>query len=175
MASSQSSIDYDVNPEKNKERSTLSSHATDISPALNVCEQRLHCIVEGIEKDRLLIRFSHLDTFHPEREFSFVVDLSTRSYKGLWYSCSSPLDMNFISNSVNFCSAAAHSSNPCWSVKPIKGCLCIHSTNPLRISEISAVLSVIVFWCLQNHIPISYTFADNLLETRGTVHLKQEK
>jgi kinetochore protein Spc25, fungi type len=70
------------NPEKNKERSTLCSHATRISPEWLACEQRLCCVVEGIDRHQLLIRFSHLHIFDLDREFSFVIDVSTRFYKG---------------------------------------------------------------------------------------------
>jgi kinetochore protein Spc25 len=38
--------------------------------------------VEGIDKQQLLIRFSHLHIFDLDREVSFVIDVSTRSYKG---------------------------------------------------------------------------------------------
>jgi kinetochore protein Spc25, fungi type len=40
-------------------------------------------VVEGIEKDRLLVRFTHIAKFDLEREFSFVLDVSNRLYKGL--------------------------------------------------------------------------------------------
>jgi len=53
------------------------------SPELRTCEQRLRCIVEGIEKDQLLVRFSHLDKSDLEREFSFVLDVSSRAYRVL--------------------------------------------------------------------------------------------
>ncbi|CAA7268447.1 unnamed protein product [Cyclocybe aegerita] len=67
--------------EKNKERSTLSAHASNIDPESRSCEQRLACTIEGVEKDRLLIRFSQLDPSDPEREASFVIDLSNDIYK----------------------------------------------------------------------------------------------
>jgi len=69
--------------EKNKERSTLDAHAAYASPELRTCEQRLRCIVEGIEKYQLLVRFSHLDKSDLEREFSFVLDVSSRAYRVL--------------------------------------------------------------------------------------------
>lgn len=68
--------------EKNKERSTLNEHAAYSSPELKSCEHRLRCVVEGIEKDQLLVRFSDIDKLALEREFSFVLDVSSRSYKG---------------------------------------------------------------------------------------------
>lgn len=39
-------------------------------------------MVEGIEKDQLLVRFSQVDPFDLNREFSFVIDVSDRIYKG---------------------------------------------------------------------------------------------
>ncbi|KIM81701.1 hypothetical protein PILCRDRAFT_821044 [Piloderma croceum F 1598] len=69
--------------EKNKERSTLNAHAAYASPELKTCEQRLRCVVEGIEKDQLLVRFSHVDKSAFQREFSFVLDVSARAYRVL--------------------------------------------------------------------------------------------
>ena len=71
-----------LNTEKNKERSILSSHSSGVSPELRVCEQRLSCIIEGVEKDRLLIRFSRIDSCEVDREVSFVIDLLNQMYKG---------------------------------------------------------------------------------------------
>lgn len=68
--------------EKDKERSTLSTHASSAAPELNACEACLSCVVEGIEKDQLLIRFSNVDKSDPDREFSFVLDFSRSIYKG---------------------------------------------------------------------------------------------
>lgn len=68
--------------EKNKERAILQSHAQSATPELKACEHRLKCIVEGIEKDQLLVRFSHIDKDELEREFSFVLDVSSRAYRG---------------------------------------------------------------------------------------------
>lgn len=70
--------------EKNKERSTLSSFASHVSPQSQSCEKFLACTIEGVEKDRLLARFSRLDPSDPEREATFVLDLSTEVYKGMY-------------------------------------------------------------------------------------------
>ncbi|TFK38652.1 chromosome segregation protein Spc25-domain-containing protein [Crucibulum laeve] len=67
--------------EKDKERSVLSTHASHVSPELLSCEQRLSCFVEGIQKDRLLVRFQHIDRYDSGREATFVLDVSTRLYK----------------------------------------------------------------------------------------------
>ena len=73
--------------EKNKERSTLSSFASHVSPQAQSCEKFLACTIEGVEKDRLLARFSHLDPSDPDREATFVLDLSTEVYKGTYIAC----------------------------------------------------------------------------------------
>jgi len=37
----------------------------------------------GVEKDQLLVRFSHIDKYDLDREFTFVLDVSVRSYRVL--------------------------------------------------------------------------------------------
>ncbi|KAL0578253.1 kinetochore-associated Ndc80 complex subunit spc25 [Marasmius crinis-equi] len=70
--------------ERNKERTTLTSHAARISPELDTCQQLLACVVEGVEKDQLLIRFTRVDESDLDREFSFILDVSQPStYKVL--------------------------------------------------------------------------------------------
>jgi len=68
--------------EKDEERSILSSHSSCVRPELRVCEQRLSCVIEGVEKDRLLVRFSRIDSSEIDREASFVIDLLNQMYKG---------------------------------------------------------------------------------------------
>jgi kinetochore protein Spc25 len=88
--------------EKNKERSTLHTQSSRVSPELSACEQRLSCVVEGIEKDQLLVRFCQVDPSDSEREFSFVIDVSDRIYKGKYdrnASCSSNLCMPVLTSS----------------------------------------------------------------------------
>lgn len=46
------------------------------------CEHRLKCAIEGIDKDKILVRFSHIDPDDLNAEFSFVLDVSSRAYKG---------------------------------------------------------------------------------------------
>ncbi|KAG1809918.1 chromosome segregation protein Spc25-domain-containing protein [Suillus plorans] len=65
--------------EKDRERQTLEMHAAQTGPELNACETRLRCHIEGIEKDRLLIRFTHIDKLDIDREFSFVLDVASSS------------------------------------------------------------------------------------------------
>ncbi|PSR82434.1 hypothetical protein PHLCEN_2v6070 [Hermanssonia centrifuga] len=69
--------------ERNRERSILNSYASKTSPELLECERRLHSAIEGIGKDKILVRFTHLDPAEPGREFSFVIDLSSKIYKGI--------------------------------------------------------------------------------------------
>jgi kinetochore protein Spc25, fungi type len=82
--------------EKNKERSTLYAYAAYASPELKTCEHRLRCIVEGIENDQLLVRFSHVDKTDFEKEFSFVLDVSSRAYRGAWFLLCPPLILDLI-------------------------------------------------------------------------------
>ena len=42
----------------------------------------LKCWIEGIGPDQILVRFTHLDPTDPAREFSLVLDVSARAYKG---------------------------------------------------------------------------------------------
>ncbi|ESK88425.1 kinetochore protein spc25 [Moniliophthora roreri MCA 2997] len=67
--------------ERNKERATLNTFAARISPELDACEKRLACVIEGIEKDQFLVRFTRVDRSDPDKEFNFVVDVSNQAYK----------------------------------------------------------------------------------------------
>jgi len=69
--------------EKDRERQTLEMHAAQTGPELDTCETRLRCHIEGIENDRLLIRFTHIDKMDVDREFSFVLDVGSRSNQGM--------------------------------------------------------------------------------------------
>ena len=71
--------------EKNKELSILSCHSSCVPPELRVCERRLSCVIEGVEKDRLLVRFSRIDSTEIDREASFVIDLSGQLYQGKYF------------------------------------------------------------------------------------------
>jgi len=79
------------NLEKDAERDILNEHAAQLEPELAACESWLKCNIEGIEADQLLIRFSHIDEANVEREFSFVLDVSTPSYNGEFSSMYSKL------------------------------------------------------------------------------------
>ncbi|KIJ60099.1 hypothetical protein HYDPIDRAFT_99272 [Hydnomerulius pinastri MD-312] len=67
--------------EKDSENKILNEHAAQLEPELAACETWLRCNIEGIETDQLLIRFSHVDEANINREFSFVLDVSSPSYK----------------------------------------------------------------------------------------------
>ncbi|PPR02258.1 hypothetical protein CVT24_011607 [Panaeolus cyanescens] len=69
--------------EKDKERSLLSTHASKAPLELRACEKYLGCAIEGVDMNKLLIVFSNLDPAEPHREASFVLDLSTTTYKVL--------------------------------------------------------------------------------------------
>ncbi|KAH8101509.1 chromosome segregation protein Spc25-domain-containing protein [Cristinia sonorae] len=67
--------------ERNRERTILNGYASQVSPELLELERRLQCYIEGIDKDKILVRFSHVDPHDTSREFSFVIDVSSRAYK----------------------------------------------------------------------------------------------
>ncbi|KAI0671279.1 chromosome segregation protein Spc25-domain-containing protein [Trametes maxima] len=67
--------------ERKREQSILTSHASRAQPELTACEATLKCAIEGIETDKILVRFTHLDPADPDREFSLVIDVSARAYK----------------------------------------------------------------------------------------------
>ncbi|KAH7911839.1 chromosome segregation protein Spc25-domain-containing protein [Hygrophoropsis aurantiaca] len=68
-------------PRMYRELWTLNFHASKSFPELTACQRRLQCVIEGVEKDLLLVRFSHIDEADVDREFSFVLDVSSRSYR----------------------------------------------------------------------------------------------
>jgi len=43
----------------------------------------LHGVIEGIADDQILIRFTHIDPSDLDREFSIVIDVSNKTYKGV--------------------------------------------------------------------------------------------
>ncbi|KAH8118138.1 chromosome segregation protein Spc25-domain-containing protein [Phellopilus nigrolimitatus] len=66
---------------KRKDMTTLDTNASRVSPELRECEARLQFALEGVERDKLLIRFMQIDPAEPQREFSIVIDTSARVYK----------------------------------------------------------------------------------------------
>ncbi|KAJ3565626.1 hypothetical protein NP233_g7511 [Leucocoprinus birnbaumii] len=67
--------------EKDKERATLSTHASRIAPELISCETLLACSIEGVGQDKLLFRFGNLDREDRMKEASFVLDIADTDYK----------------------------------------------------------------------------------------------
>ncbi|KAJ3820224.1 chromosome segregation protein Spc25-domain-containing protein [Lentinula raphanica] len=67
--------------DKGKERSTLNSHASRVTLELHAYEKLLACTIEGMEKEQLLISFKRVDISNPERELSFVLDVSGPNYR----------------------------------------------------------------------------------------------
>ena len=69
--------------EKNKERSVLRKNASRVVPDLNLCQESLGFLMEGIENDQLLLRFWRLEMSDPEAEASLVLDVSNPHYRGM--------------------------------------------------------------------------------------------
>jgi len=69
--------------DKEREQSTLSHYGSRVSPDVNLLQRRLGCVVEGVERDQILVRFTKIDKSDPEREFGFVLDVSGPTYRGL--------------------------------------------------------------------------------------------
>ncbi len=67
------------------ERKTLAKHAVPISAELLACERALGCVIEGVGPEQLLIRYSLKGGVNSPsaREVSFVLDVSSSSYKGV--------------------------------------------------------------------------------------------
>lgn len=62
----------------------MNSHKKGILPELTECEFRLRSVIEGVDEDKILVRFTHIDNSDPQREFSLVLDVSGPSYKGIF-------------------------------------------------------------------------------------------
>lgn len=71
-----------IHAERNRERSILETYASRTTPELLETERRLQCYVEGIERDKILLRFTHIDKADVDREFSVVIDVTSNVYKG---------------------------------------------------------------------------------------------
>ena len=70
--------------ERKREQSILDSHASRTLPEVVACEEQLKCWIEGIDNDKILVRFTHIDPVDLQREFSLVLDVSSRMYKGAY-------------------------------------------------------------------------------------------
>ncbi|KAJ7227099.1 chromosome segregation protein Spc25-domain-containing protein [Mycena pura] len=73
-------IAANLDREKTKEKEKLSSMATGTASQLAALESCLSCVVEGVADGQLLVRMSKIDPADPEREFSFVLNVSGDSY-----------------------------------------------------------------------------------------------
>ncbi|KAJ7903635.1 chromosome segregation protein Spc25-domain-containing protein [Mycena olivaceomarginata] len=69
--------------EKKAEREKLGSKAAQVASQTDAMEQRLGCVVEGVDKGQILVRMSKIDQSDPEREYTFVLDVSDSSYRVL--------------------------------------------------------------------------------------------
>ncbi|KLO15900.1 hypothetical protein SCHPADRAFT_920100 [Schizopora paradoxa] len=67
--------------EKTKDMNMLNKHANRTSPELEDLESLLQCVMEGVEGDKILVRFPGLDPLERQREFSLVIDVSSLTYK----------------------------------------------------------------------------------------------
>lgn len=68
--------------EKEREENLLRSRAQEVNYKLRACEEMLHGVIEGIADDQILVRFTHIDPSDLDREFSLVIDVSNKTYKG---------------------------------------------------------------------------------------------
>ena len=69
--------------EKEREENLLRSRAQEVNYKLQACEEMLHGVIEGIADDQILVRFTHIDPSDLDREFSIVIDVSNKTYKGV--------------------------------------------------------------------------------------------
>ncbi|KAJ7647184.1 chromosome segregation protein Spc25-domain-containing protein [Roridomyces roridus] len=76
----------DLGREKKKEREKLRSLATQSGSECEMVEARLGCVVEGVDKDQLLVRMTQIDPSDPSRDFKFVLDVGGESYRVLTHS-----------------------------------------------------------------------------------------
>ncbi|KAF8890056.1 hypothetical protein BD779DRAFT_1610867 [Infundibulicybe gibba] len=69
--------------ERDTERSTLATHAAQVSIELEACQKHAALFVEGMtmEGDQLLFRFTHVQQMNPAREFSFVLQATETGYR----------------------------------------------------------------------------------------------
>jgi len=70
--------------EKEREENLLHSRAQEVHYKLRACEEMLHGVIEGIAEDQILVRFTHIDPSDLDREFSLVIDVSNKIYKGMF-------------------------------------------------------------------------------------------
>ncbi|CAE6464387.1 unnamed protein product [Rhizoctonia solani] len=70
--------------EKSQDLAKLEHQVALNEPEARALSDLLKWTVEGVQRDVLLIKFTHIDKSDWAREFSFVVDLSERTYKGVF-------------------------------------------------------------------------------------------
>jgi len=69
--------------EREMEKKTLATNAALLSAELRACERALGFVLEGVGLDQLLIRYSLKAGDNSRHEVSFVLDVSSTSYKGV--------------------------------------------------------------------------------------------
>ncbi|KAI0042089.1 hypothetical protein FA95DRAFT_1610468 [Auriscalpium vulgare] len=67
--------------EREAERTVLDAHASEVAVEVTACEHATQCFIEGVGQDQLLIRYLHISKRDWSREASFVLDVSSRTYK----------------------------------------------------------------------------------------------
>ncbi|CCO33681.1 Kinetochore protein spc25 [Rhizoctonia solani AG-1 IB] len=70
--------------EKSQDLAKLEHQVALNEPEAQSLSDLLKWTVEGVQRDVLRIKFTHIDESDWAREFSFVVDLSERTYKGVF-------------------------------------------------------------------------------------------
>ncbi|KAF8708339.1 Chromosome segregation protein Spc25, partial [Rhizoctonia solani] len=70
--------------EKSQDMAKLEHQVALNEPEARALSDLLKWTVEGVQRDVLCIKFTHIDESDWAREFSFVVDLSEQTYKGMF-------------------------------------------------------------------------------------------
>lgn len=85
-------------------------------------------MVEGIGNNQTLLRFTHVDRSDTSREFSIVIDVSNRTYKG-WHLRFSGFRILIPLPSPNNEPFFADASDTTGRSQRVKGPLCVHKAS----------------------------------------------
>ncbi|KAG8908684.1 kinetochore-associated Ndc80 complex subunit spc25 [Tulasnella sp. 417] len=64
-----------------RDKEVLETHARRTAREAKELQDALGWTIEGVQKDMLLFRFTHIDPVEPEKEFNIVLDVSSRTYR----------------------------------------------------------------------------------------------
>ncbi|KAG8944797.1 hypothetical protein FRC04_001535 [Tulasnella sp. 424] len=64
-----------------RDKEVLETHARRTAREAKELQDALGWTIEGVQKDMLLFRFTHIDPAEPEKEFNIVLDVSSRTYR----------------------------------------------------------------------------------------------